>query len=158
MVIDKRGFTIVELLIVIVVIAILAAITVVAYNGIKDRAENTTAQNDLVAMAKKIELEAANSGTYATASTNTSIKITRSVFDTTENNLYYCRHISNNKYAIAARTKSGKNYQIVNGTISESATKLYAAATCTLVGADTSNVVFGWNAATGLWADWAAAN
>ena len=33
----KRGFTIVELLIVIVVIAILAAISIVAYNGIQAR-------------------------------------------------------------------------------------------------------------------------
>jgi len=37
----KMGFTIVELLIVIVVIAILAAISVVAYNGIQQRARNT---------------------------------------------------------------------------------------------------------------------
>lgn len=37
----QRGFTIVELLIVIVVIAILATITVVAYNGISERARNT---------------------------------------------------------------------------------------------------------------------
>jgi prepilin-type N-terminal cleavage/methylation domain-containing protein len=37
----RSGFTIVELLVVIVVIAILAAITVVAYNGIQSRAENT---------------------------------------------------------------------------------------------------------------------
>lgn len=36
----RDGFTIVELLIVIVVIAILAAITVVAYNGIQQRANN----------------------------------------------------------------------------------------------------------------------
>lgn len=35
------GFTIVELLIVIVIIGILAAITVVAYNGIQTRANNT---------------------------------------------------------------------------------------------------------------------
>ena len=36
-----RGFTIVELLIVIVVIAILATITIVSYNGIQARAEHT---------------------------------------------------------------------------------------------------------------------
>ena len=36
-----KGFTIVELLIVIVVIAILAAITLVSYNGIQKRAKNT---------------------------------------------------------------------------------------------------------------------
>ncbi len=36
----QSGFTIVELLIVIVVIAILAAITIVAFNGIQSRAKN----------------------------------------------------------------------------------------------------------------------
>lgn len=38
---STSGFTIVELLIVIVVIAVLAAITVVAYTGIQQRASNT---------------------------------------------------------------------------------------------------------------------
>jgi prepilin-type N-terminal cleavage/methylation domain-containing protein len=37
----QRGFTIVELLIVIVVIGTLAAITIVAYNGVQQRANNT---------------------------------------------------------------------------------------------------------------------
>ena len=38
---DTKGFTIVELLIVIVVIAILATVTVVAFNGVQQRARNT---------------------------------------------------------------------------------------------------------------------
>lgn len=39
----RKGFTIVELLIVVVVIAILAAITIVSYNGIQARATNSQA-------------------------------------------------------------------------------------------------------------------
>ena len=38
----RQGFTIVELLIVVVVIAILAAITIVAYNGIQNRARDSS--------------------------------------------------------------------------------------------------------------------
>lgn len=48
----QSGFTIVELLIVIVVIGILAAITIVAYNGIQTRAHAATAQADAENLAK----------------------------------------------------------------------------------------------------------
>lgn len=41
----SKGFTIVELLIVIVVVAILAAVTIVAYNGIQARAKATEVEN-----------------------------------------------------------------------------------------------------------------
>lgn len=43
----KAGYTIVELLIVIVVIGILAAITIVAYSGIQDRARMVRMNSDL---------------------------------------------------------------------------------------------------------------
>lgn len=62
--IKQKGFTIVELLIVIVVIGILAAITIIAYNGIQNRAKFNKINADLVSMRKVIELYKAENGTY----------------------------------------------------------------------------------------------
>lgn len=59
------GFTIVELLIVIVIIGILAAITIVAYNGIQQRAKTSTVMADLANSAKKMSLDNVNNGSYA---------------------------------------------------------------------------------------------
>jgi len=55
------GFTIVELLIVIVIIGILAAITTVAYNGIQDRARQAKIKTDLSTIAQAISLAELNS-------------------------------------------------------------------------------------------------
>ena len=60
----KRGFTIVELLIVIVVIAILAAISIVAYNGIQQRAREVQLSSDVNAIKKSMELYKADKGEY----------------------------------------------------------------------------------------------
>lgn len=61
---NKKGFTIVELLIVIVVIAILAAIVIVAYNGIQTKAVAAQYRTDTVAIVKKFEAYNAVTGGY----------------------------------------------------------------------------------------------
>ena len=60
----NRGFTIVELLIVIVIIAILAAITIVAYNGIQVRARDTIRTSDSTSIRKALELYKTDKGNY----------------------------------------------------------------------------------------------
>lgn len=63
----QSGFTIVELLIVIVVIGILAAITIVAYNGVQNRANNTKIDTLAKEIADKAEVYAADKdGVYPT--------------------------------------------------------------------------------------------
>lgn len=58
----QTGFTIVELLIVIVVIGILAAIVVVVYNGVRDNAKDTQRKTDLTTISKAMQIWSINSG------------------------------------------------------------------------------------------------
>jgi len=58
------GFTIVELLIVIVVIAILAAISIVAYTGFQPRARDSIRKQDLATLAKATQLYFVDKGDY----------------------------------------------------------------------------------------------
>jgi general secretion pathway protein G len=64
-----NGFTIVELLIVIVVIGILAAIIIVAYNGLQQKARTSAVMADLTNSAKKMALDNVNTGGYALTAT-----------------------------------------------------------------------------------------
>jgi len=54
---DRHGFTIVELLIVIVVIAILAALTIIAFNGINNKAKIASLQTDLTNSYKQLAMD-----------------------------------------------------------------------------------------------------
>lgn len=61
----KLGFTIVELLVVIVVIAILAAVSVVAYGGIQTRAENAKTLAGIDQFGKALQMyKVHNNGNY----------------------------------------------------------------------------------------------
>lgn len=61
---QKDGFTIVELLIVVVVIAILAAITIVSYNGITNRANASSVDSMLSTIQKKVQLYQTEEGVW----------------------------------------------------------------------------------------------
>ncbi|USN96152.1 MAG: prepilin-type N-terminal cleavage/methylation domain-containing protein [Candidatus Nomurabacteria bacterium] len=60
----QKGFTIVELLIVIVVIGILAAIVVVAYNGVTTHAADAKRSDELTSLVKVLEIYHAEHGAY----------------------------------------------------------------------------------------------
>ncbi len=60
----RRGFTIVELLIVIVIIAILAAISIVAYNGVQERSRDAARLTKLSQLEKAIGLYYSDNGRY----------------------------------------------------------------------------------------------
>lgn len=62
---SRNGFTIVELLIVVVVIAILAAITIVAYNGVTAQAKTSKGASEAAMILKKLELYRTNFGDAA---------------------------------------------------------------------------------------------
>ena len=61
-----KGFTIVELLIVIVVIGILATLVIVTFSGIQQRARNTKRQTDINTVASHVEAYFADNGKYPT--------------------------------------------------------------------------------------------
>lgn len=61
------GFTVVELLIVIVVIGIIATITVISYSGIQEKSIRTTVETDLRNAGSALESAKAKSGGYPNA-------------------------------------------------------------------------------------------
>lgn len=116
------GFTIVELLIVVVVIAILASITVVAYSGVQNSAHDSAVQSDLRQLAQKVELQKSETGilprnTAAIQALNprvskNSYTDTMLVSGATNYNLIYCSPTGQETdFTFVAQSKSGKYFK-----------------------------------------------
>lgn len=109
----KHGFTIVELLIVVVVIAILAAITIVSYNGITKNATNSGIQSTLSSAAGKIEIYKVNDPASLYPASLASAGLTLVDGDGT---LYvYTTSVDSTQYCLAS-SKSGRTYFISSAT------------------------------------------
>ena len=110
---SRSGFTIVELLIVIVVIGILAAITIVAYSGIQQRAKDASIRADFANAAKKLEIYNADNGTYPTSWPQAATMGVRFSFSPVSSNVILCS-ASGTGYALLA-SQYGKTYKYVVG-------------------------------------------
>lgn len=166
---SRKGFTIVELLIVVVVIAILAAITIVSYNGIQNRATDSVVQSDIRQLSKQLDSYNVTNGSYPTSDaelTSIGIKMSKSnygrnvVSGTDQYNIVYCRPQSDpSRYAIIASSKSGTLYQYVDGTITTIARSSWdtpaipSATLCTNAGIPTSSPQV-WLYQQNVWKTW----
>ena len=118
----RAGFTIVELLIVIVVIGILAVLVILGFNGVRNRTYDTTVQNDLAAIARKIKMYHATYSVYPAGSAQLAeagIKVNKGSFGSHYDNgsgtfnLLYCRVPASapTEFALIAYSRTGNAYQ-----------------------------------------------
>ncbi len=153
--IKEYGFTIVELLIVVVVIGILAAIVTVAYTGISSSARDAAVENDLANLGKKLEIYKATNSYYPANSTEldaADMKVSQGSYMLNRNNLYYCRSDDLTEYAIGAQSISGSNYFLINGTVAASG-GVSGAATCSQISTPNTWASTGVGT-TNVWAAW----
>jgi len=112
------GFTIVELIVVIVVIGILASITIVSYIGVSQKAKEASLESDLTNSSKQIKLFQITevNGNYPTANNCPTPGVTEICLKASSDNTYTYtpNNISNPKTFILKSTNSTLSYQITD--------------------------------------------
>lgn len=112
------GFTIVEILVVIVVIGILASLTIVAYTGLSQKAAVASLQSDLDNASKQLKLDQVINSGYPTTlvSANNGKGIAASP-NTTYNQYIYNNNANPQVFCITAtNTPNNTSYKITNDT------------------------------------------
>ena len=171
---SQQAFTIIEMLVVVVVIGILAAILIVGYGAVQNNARDTSVKSDLTAFANVVKLKALDDEVVPPGGATSSligdstqlpginVKPTGGAYDTSLNNLFYCSGDigGTHEFAFAAKSITGKVFSYLsNGGVSE-VTGTYVwdyNGICTKLGfSDPFTWSYGYNPAPiYLWFSWA---
>lgn len=124
----SKAFTIIELLIVIVVVGILAAITVVGYSAVTRSANDKAVQVDISKFADSIKLKILDTQTVPVGGATSSLTGDSSVlsgitfkpndtnYDKSVSNFFYCagKIDGGDEFGIIVRSKSGKAFSFLS--------------------------------------------
>ncbi len=105
---SKSGFTIVEILIVIIIIGILASVSVFAYNGVQNRGTRNAAEANLRQNFDKIATWTADNGAPPANTTeliSVKLQTNKKFYSNGTNSYVFCR--TSTQYALIAATMAG---------------------------------------------------
>lgn len=113
----RKGFTIVELLIVIVIIAVLATIILVGYGSVIGAANDSSVKSDLQKIDDAMKQYALDSGgtfpSIAEELHGLGLKLSPGAYYTNDkSNVYFCLNSGHTEYAVVAKSRSGKRFVI----------------------------------------------
>ena len=115
--VKQSAFTIVELLVVIVVIGILAAITIVSYAGVTARATQASLQSDLINSSQQLKIFQVDNSTYPSSVTDCPTPAAGNICLKVSSGTVYLYSVNNNSnpqtFSIYA-TKNNTKYRITN--------------------------------------------
>lgn len=153
------GFTIVELLIVVVVIAILATISIVAYTGIQNRGNDAAIQSDLKMIGKQFTIFYTERGRLPLNSTDFNsmdLRVARDSYGShyasgSGYNMAYCPDNTSGTFVLVAASKSGNVFAFKDGAAKPGVGPMQTILTTCSNNGQTTTATYSWFYSNGAW-------